>query len=324
MDSTDLQLEEPERLGTPAPFSYPPVSVSPSRPRILVPLVLFLTTVVTTLIAGTILEVGFLHQAGLPGPVPEFSVLTNPRNWILGVPFSVTLLAILVAHELGHYLACRYYGIDATYPYVLPAPPLFNPFGTFGAVIRIRSPFYNSRQLFDVGIAGPIAGFAVLLPALVVGLSLSTVFRGTIGSGDYEFGEPLLFKWLSNLTFSEAGGAINLHPVGFAAWFGMLATSLNLLPIGQLDGGHIVYAILGSKLHKAISIGGVLFLGGVSLLSWPMPGYLVFGLLLFFIGMRHPRPVHEGFPVGTERLVLAAVALVILVVTFMAVPIRVV
>jgi membrane-associated protease RseP (regulator of RpoE activity) len=321
LDSRDFQVLAPERSDEAVPVYFQPPVIPRPKPKILLPLILFLVTILTTLISGTLLQVGFLRQAGLPTPPLDSALVLDPKNWLMGASFSFTLLAILIAHELGHFLACRYYGIDATYPYVLPAPPVLTPFGTFGAVIRIRSPFYSSRQLFDVGIAGPIAGFAVLLPALVIGLGLSTIFQGSIQGEAIEFGEPLLFKWLSKLIFSEADGHINLHPVGFAAWFGMLATSLNLLPIGQLDGGHIIYALVGSRRHRWVSYGGFLGLAAISALSWPMMGYFMFGLLLFLFGMRHPKPIQES-PVGKERLILAAVALVILLVTFMPVPVR--
>ena len=157
--------------------------------------------------------------------------------------YSVPLLAILTAHEFGHYFACRYYNVDATLPYFIPAPlPLT---GTLGAVIRIREAFPSKRALFDIGVAGPIAGFVVLVPLLIWGISMSTV--GPVPDGAIYFGEPLLWKLLewAFFGFIPAGSDVMLHPVGFAAWWGMLATALNLLPFGQLDGGHIMYARLG-------------------------------------------------------------------------------
>lgn len=269
------------------------------------------------------MQFGFLRQTGVRIPMLQFSSLLEPEVWLMGVPFSVTLLTILMAHEMGHFLMCRHYGIDATYPYVLPAPPIFNPFGTFGAVIRIKSPFANSRQLFDIGIAGPIAGFVVLIPALIVGLKLSTIYQGRIVTGAYEFGEPLLFKWLSQFIFHGQDFQMNLHPVGFAAWFGMLATSLNLLPVGQLDGGHLVFALLGAKGHRWVSLGSVLFLLLISLAAFPMPGYLLFGIVLFLIGLKHPRPLDDNVPIGNGRIALGAAALAIFVVTFIMVPVRI-
>ncbi|MBI3940892.1 MAG: site-2 protease family protein [Acidobacteria bacterium] len=322
---SENELEQVEADQNPAqPFEFYSVHrPERTRPRILVPAMLFGLTIFTTLLAGIFMQVGFLRQAGIRTPALTVSFLLSPEAWWLGIPFSVTLLAILMAHEMGHFLMCRYYGIDATYPYVLPAPPLLNPFGTFGAVIRIKSPFGDSRQLFDVGVAGPLAGFAVLMPALIIGLNLSTVYRGTITSGAYEFGEPFLFRWLSRVIFADPNVQINLHPVGFAAWFGMLATSLNLLPIGQLDGGHLAFAIAGPKAHRWISGATLVFLVLISLSALPMPGYLLFGMVLVFIGLKHPRPLHEGPQIGGSRTVLALLAVLIFIITFIVVPVRV-
>ncbi len=192
-------------------------------------------------------------------------ILTHPLDLLNGLPFAFTILVILLAHEMGHYLTCRYYGIDATLPYIIPVPPFIflgadtvvplNPFGTFGAVIKIRSRFPDRRQLFDVGIAGPLAGFIFIIPSLIVGLQLSTPYTSADPSqGTLEFGEPLIFRLAAMAFFpGEANAAISLHPIGWAAWFGMLATSINLLPIGQLDGGHIVYGLFGARSHRIIS-----------------------------------------------------------------------
>ena len=251
-------------------------------------------------------------------------VLTHPLDLLNGLPFALTILVILIAHEMGHYLTCRYYGIDATLPYLIPAPPPFNPFGTFGAVIKIRSRFLDRRQLFDVGIAGPLAGFILIIPSLIVGLQQSTQFIFTDPSqGTLEFGEPLIFRLAAIFFFpGEAEAAINLHPIGWAAWFGMLATSINLLPIGQLDGGHIVYGLFGARSHRIVSIVTFCALVGISFYSWPMLGYLVFALLLLFIGFRHPSPHMEIPRLGRGRLLIALIGLIIFVVTFMPVPVR--
>lgn len=232
---------------------------------------------------------------------------------------------ILLAHELGHYLTCRYYGIDATLPYLIPAPPPF-PFGTFGAVIKIRSRFPNRRQLFDVGIAGPVGGFIFIVPALIVGLQLSKPFIFTDSAqGTYELGEPLIFALAAMAFFpGDAGTSISLHPIGLAAWFGMLATSINLLPIGQLDGGHMVYGLFGARAHRIISQVSFTALVGISLYSWPNFSYLVFGLVLLLIGFRHPRPSTEYDRLGRGRVLVALIALVIFILTFMPIPVRVI
>ena len=161
--------------------------------------------------------------------------------------YSGTVLAILGCHELGHYFACRYYDVDASLPYFLPFP--FSIIGTFGAFIKIREPIPTKRMLFDIGIAGPIAGFVVTVPALVIGVTMSHVVRIPPDFVGYELGEPLLFQLATKLLWGTIpdGYSLNMHPMAFAAWFGMLATALNLFPIGQLDGGHISYAVLGPR-----------------------------------------------------------------------------
>ena len=251
-------------------------------------------------------------------------VLHDPMVLLYGLPFSLTLLSILLAHEMGHYLTCRYYGIRATLPYVIPAPPPFNPFGTFGAVIKIKSNFRDRCQLFDVGIAGPLAGFVLIIPALVVGLEHSKefVFAGFTGEV-WEFDEPALFRLVA-LFFWENGEDIRMHPIGWAAWFGMLATSINLLPVGQLDGGHIVYALFGPRGHRILSIVTLVGLVGLSFFSWPMMGYLLFVLILVFLGFHHPRPLVESAPLGVGRALIAIIGLIVFILTFMPIPVQLV
>ena len=187
------------------------------------------------------------HYAAFLSEFGNRTVEPTLSNVSWGLWYSLTILGILGAHEMGHYLACRIYKVDATLPYFLPLPPPFWT-GTLGAVIRIREAFPTRTVLFDVGVAGPIAGFAALIPALLYGLSLSTIVPAPPESAELIYlGEPLLFKgaaWLMFGTVPE-GYTLNMHPMVFASWFGMLATALNLLPFGQLDGGHITYATLG-------------------------------------------------------------------------------
>ncbi len=307
-----------------------PVPQPPKR-KIILPAILFLATIITTTGAGYFWHVGFVSQSS-----GEALERFAPLDLLNGLPFALTILMILLAHEMGHYLTCRYYGIDATLPYVIPAPSFillpsgtvapFMIFGTFGAVIKIRSQFPDRRQLFDVGIAGPLAGFVFIIPALIIGLRLSTQF--TIADsvqGTWEFGEPLIFRLASMAFFpGEAGAAINLHPIGWAAWFGMVATSLNLLPVGQLDGGHIVYGLFGARTHRIVSYLTFGALVGISFYSWPMAGYLVFAVILLFIGFRHPRPLMEFPPLARGRFLVALIGLIIFVVTFMPVPFRII
>ena len=251
-------------------------------------------------------------------------VLSSPLQLLHGLPFCFTILVILLAHEMGHYLTCKYYRIRATLPYVIPAPPPFNPFGTFGAVIRIKSPFRTRKELFDVGVAGPLAGFVFIIPALVYGVSNSREFVLDPAPGVFwQFGEPLLFQWATALLF-DGNGSISLHPVGWAAWFGMLATSLNLLPLGQLDGGHMAYSIAGARGHRIAS--GMTFaaLVALSIYAWPMLGYLLFALILVFLGFRHPVPIDDRAGVGPSRIGLAVLAWIIFAATFIPVPVQIV
>ena len=308
--------QSPELPSQPAP--------QPPKRKIVLPIILFLSTIITTTGAGFFWHVSFVSQSPGEAAGRLSGILNHPLDLLNGLPFAFTLLVILLAHEMGHYLTCRYYGIDATLPYLIPAPPPFMPFGTFGAVIKIRSRFPDKRQLFDVGVAGPLAGFVFIIPSLIVGLYLSTPYTFTDPvQGTLEFGEPLIFRLTAMAFFpGEADAAINLHPIGWAAWFGLVATSLNLLPVGQLDGGHIVYGLFGARTHRIISYVTFGALIGISLYSWPMLGYLVFALLLIFIGFRHPRPLMEFPPLGRGRILIALIGLIIFVLTFMPVPVR--
>ncbi|MEJ2144486.1 MAG: site-2 protease family protein [Acidobacteriota bacterium] len=305
------------------PASPPQAAARP--PRRFLPLLLFIITCLTTLLAGFLWNAEFSAATSDQLAQSILQLLHDPTVLLAGSPFAFSVLVILICHEMGHYLACRFHKIDATVPYVIPAPPPLNPFGTFGAVIRIKSLFRDRRQLFDVGIAGPLAGFVLILPVLAVGVALSTQFQGFDSlEPSWEFGEPLLFQLAVKLFFRGDPAYIQLHPVGWAAWFGMLATSLNLLPVGQLDGGHVVYALFGSRVHRIVSYVTFISLVLLSLLSWPMLGYLLFAVILLFLRFRHPRPYNDAPQLGRARWILALVALVVFVVTFMPVPVRVV
>jgi membrane-associated protease RseP (regulator of RpoE activity) len=203
---------------------------------------LFAATALTTTIIGAFQSAEFLSDFGTR------PLIVRPGLPFLlgGLSYSLTILAILGAHEMGHYLACRYYRISASLPYFIPFPPVLFATGTLGAVIRIRQPFRSKRQLFDVGVAGPFAGFLVALPALFVGLGLSNVARVPSNFVGYDLGEPLLYQFASRLLWGPIadGYSVNLHPMAFAAWLGLLVTMLNLLPFWQLDGGHVSYAVL--------------------------------------------------------------------------------
>jgi membrane-associated protease RseP (regulator of RpoE activity) len=239
----------------------------------------------------------------------------SPSLLLQGLPFSLTLLTILLAHEFGHYVACMYYRVNASLPYFLPAPTFT---GTFGAFIRIRSPIYSKRVLFDVGVAGPIAGFVFLLPALATGLAFSKVIPGIEDQGSVRFGTPPLVWLLEQAIFPGVSSAdIYLHPVARAAWIGILATALNLLPVGQLDGGHILYSLVGDK-HRLLSRLFIAVLVPIGFFFWY--GWLFWALILLIFGMRHPA-VYDSSPVGLARVKLGWIALAIFALCFTVQPV---
>jgi len=240
---------------------------------------------------------------------------SHPALLLPGLPFSLTLLAILLAHECGHFVACVYYGIDASLPYFLPAPTFT---GTLGAFIRIRSAIYSKRALFDVGIAGPIAGFIFLLPALSAGLALSKVVPNIALTGSLQFGTPPLLRFFEMLIFPGVPASdIYLHPIVRAGWVALFATALNLLPAGQLDGGHIIYALFGER-HRLITRLFLLCLIPMGIFFWP--GWLVWAVLLFFFGRKHPS-IYDAQPLGRSRVQLAVLALAIFLVCFSLAPV---
>ena len=237
-----------------------------------------------------------------------------------GLAYSGAVLGILGAHEMGHYLACRRYDVDATLPFFLPFPSLS---GTLGAVIKIREAFPGRRALFDIAVAGPIGGFIVLVPLLFWGIGLSNVQPVPPDMHGYALGEPLLFKLATWLKFGHIpdGYSVNIHPMVFAAWFGMLATAWNLLPFGQLDGGHLTYATLGdrSKYFSLATVAASIVMCFITY-SWVVMT-LMMVTMLFLLGPRHPRVIDEYEPLGAARVALALFALVMFVLCFTPVPI---
>ena len=292
------------------PVLSPP---APRRRRPWVHLMLFLATVASTTLVGA-----SHYQAFVVGyetaSIPPFVL------W-RGLWYSVTILSILGAHELGHYYACRYYRVDATLPYFLPAPFLT---GTLGAVIRIRQPIPTKPILFDIGVAGPIAGFVVAVPALFLGLSLSHVLPLPEDFVGLSLGEPPLFRLAAWMVWGSApdGYSLNLHPVAFAAWFGLLVTALNLFPIGQLDGGHIAYATFGerSTIVTVAAASAVVLLTFYSS-SWIAWAVLTVIMLLKF-GPRHPRTLDHHIPLDRARIRVAIFALVMFILCFTPAPIE--
>lgn len=244
-------------------------------------------------------------------------VWRDPGALASGLPFSLTLLSILLAHELGHYIACRIHRVEASLPYFIP-DPLF--FGTFGGFVSIRSPIYTKRALFDVSVAGPIAGFVLLVPALAAGVAWSKTLPGAAERGDLVFGSPPLLLLVERLVFPDAPASdVSLHPVARAAWIGLIATALNLLPIEQLDGGNIVYAFFSQRyrsITRAVLI-ALVPIGLIFWLGWLIPPVLV---RLFRDYLRRPA-IHDDAPLGSARTKLGLVALAILVLCFTLTPV---
>jgi membrane-associated protease RseP (regulator of RpoE activity) len=278
---------------------------------------LFGVTCVSTMIVGTALMEDYTHSwNGVLAFLTE--MLRNPAVLLKGLPFSFAIMTILLAHEMGHYLTCRYYGIDATLPYFIPAPTMV---GTMGAFIRIKSPIQHRAALLEVGIAGPIAGFVLAVPTLVIALAKSSGFISPDASlFGIERGEPLIFKLFEFIMgkLPPAGMTVNLHPIGFAAWFGFFATALNLLPVGQLDGGHVSYALFGG-VHKRISKAFLFTLIPLGLFYWP--GWLLWTTVLLFIGLRHPMTLDDSAPLKPRHTTLGWIALAMFVLCFTPIPI---
>jgi membrane-associated protease RseP (regulator of RpoE activity) len=259
----------------------------------LINLVLLLATMVTTLLAGA----SFAR-------VDAYSVVFrawNTGNWAAvlpalwaGLPFAGTLLFILGVHEMGHYVAARLHGVNVTLPYFIPVP--FLGLGTFGAFIQMKSPVENRKALFDVGVAGPLAGFFVALPLMVIGLLQSQVVP-RVGAG--AFGSSLLLRGLAAVVIPHAANqAIALSPMAIAAWFGLLVTAINLLPMGQLDGGHVTYAVLG-RLSRPIALATFAILIVLGLTVWQ--GWLIWALFALITGLQHPQPLNDITPLDWGR-----------------------
>jgi membrane-associated protease RseP (regulator of RpoE activity) len=301
-----------------AAFTFPRDEISTARWAL--HWTLLALTLLTTTIVGVVLAQSFQNSQALEMEqyLNVFATLqTHPLLLLDGLAFSITLMTILLAHELGHYFACRYYGIDASLPYFLPFP---SPIGTLGAFIRIRSPIYTRQALFDVGIAGPLAGFIVLVPALVIGIASSKIVPGIGERGDLIFGVPAIQRFFEWIIFPHTRSAdILLHPVARAAWVGILATALNLLPIGQLDGGHILYAFAGrwhGRLSRMFVVGLVVLALVTRVWSW-----LIWAGLLFFFALRHPA-IFDVTKLDRKRVVLGIAALAIFLLTFTLAPLR--
>jgi membrane-associated protease RseP (regulator of RpoE activity) len=306
----EIQVIGPD--GIPVGVVRPP---PPAPRRVWLHVLLFAATLVSTTLVGG-LAFGELPRGFRPHSFLE--LLFHPAVLRAGLEFSIPLLVILLTHEMGHYVACRRHRLDATLPFFIPVP--FG-IGTFGAFIRIRTPLLTKRELFDVGASGPIAGFIASLPVLLAGIALSRPVAHTPEAGVLIFGEPLAFKAVAWLVHPgiPPGGDLLLHPMGFAAWFGLLVTALNLLPFGQLDGGHISYALFG-KWQRRIAWP---LLAVLVALGFLWAGWWVWAVIALLLRVRHPWIPDEATPLDPRRRLLAWLCVALFVVCFTPDPIKI-
>ena len=301
---------------------------------------LFLITFITTTFAGIVIAAPEpdIAEPALSGAlsyvlyVPEYYLrivswllvhsVHHPHIFVAAISFSLTLLAILTAHEMGHYLACRYYGVDATLPFFIPAPPLFLA-GTFGAFIKMKSPIPSRRALFDIGLAGPLAGFVMLLPVAVAGILVLQPAPPSLGGSAIVFNDPLLFRIFAKATGANLTNALP-NPFYMAAWIGLLVTSLNLMPVGQLDGGHGTFSLFGERAHKLIGRAAFVAVASMAILGFVWhhspSGFLYTVLLAVMLRVRHPAP-QQTEPLGLARIVVAVITLLVFALSFVPFPI---
>jgi len=309
------------------PAAGEPLPAVPERPRYALALTLFALTVLSTVTVSPMMYIACRTDIITRLEIWQIwaraqAVWQDPFLLRVGLSCACAAISILFAHEMGHYIACRRYGIACTLPYFLPVPINF---GTFGAFIKIKEPIRNKRELFDIGVAGPIAGFVVLIPFLLYGVAHSQVVQlpptapGTEAESTMVAPGRSLALLLATRLFHgplHAGQYLNLHPMALGAWLGLLATSINLLPLGQLDGGHILYAATGQLQRR---LARPLWLG-LALLGWYWPGWVLWAVIVLVIGLRHPPVWDEREPLDAKRQALAVLALVIFILSFMPVP----
>ena len=282
---------------------------------------LFLLTLLTSLIAGAHFAAAYAHNqaASFDAFLQTFRLAyLHPSFLLTGLPFAVTLLVILLAHELGHYFACRHHHIYSSYPFFIPAPTLI---GTFGAFLLIRSPIRSARALFDVGASGPFVGFLFALPALAYGVLHARIIPALNldSNADVVFGVPLTLKLVAAVLQPNAHASdLLLHPVGRAAWVGLFATALNLLPVGQLDGGHIVRSV-SLRAHRWISLLLPLALLPLGIFLWK--GWLIWAAILFGLRFFRMPPIYDPIPLDPNRRFGAFLALIVFILCFMPSPI---
>lgn len=292
-----------------------------AKNRLWLNILLFIITVFSTFFVGFTWSINYKYAEVLDDAADfplSVDMFLDPQILILSLIYAVVLIGILLGHELGHFLACLYYRIDATLPFFIPAPTLI---GTMGAFIKIRSPITKKKQLFDIGVAGPLTGFILAVPTLILGLSLSKAVAPLPREGSYILGEPLLLKLVGSVVFKGVSpdSDVILHPIAFAGWVGILVTALNLFPIGQLDGGHVFYAMLGQKSRQysryilaAFVVMGIFF--------WI--GWLVWALLISVLGVKHPRILDEDVPLSPRRKIIGFMLVIIFILSFIPDPIK--
>jgi len=268
-------------------------------------IILFILTMLSTLFVGAM-------QTGA-------DILKDPWKIYYGLPFALTLMIILLTHELSHYFASKKHGVNATLPYFIPAPTII---GTFGAFIKMKSPIVTRKALIDIGASGPIAGFIVSVIAVLIGLHLSEIVPVAEIKGALTLGDSILFSFLAQtvLGVTPADSDILLNPVAFAGWIGLFVTSMNLIPVGQLDGGHIAFALLGEKQTR-LSFILVLVMSLLGVLLWE--GWIIWAVLLLVLGLRHPPVISWEVPLDTRRKVIGWIAFLIFILTFIPVPFKI-
>ena len=304
---------------------------------------LFLATVVTTTLCGIVMslpDVGTASSAGTGGFAGQFWLIpwyyvqavieifrfafAHPVVLGQGLIFSGSLLAILASHESGHYLFCRYYGVDATLPFFIPQPPLLIP-GTFGAFIRMKSVVPSRRALFDIGLAGPLAGFVVMIPIAFAGVLTLKHQNIPPGSSGITFNDPLLFRAIARAFKINLNDGV-ANSFYLAAWFGALVTALNLMPVGQLDGGHGTFSVFGKRAHRWIGQTAFVTMAIISVLGWfwhgSPSGVVYVALLAIMLRVRHPQP-QQMEPLGLARTIVAVLTLIVFVLCFLPFPITI-
>ncbi len=279
-------------------------------------LILIIVTTYTTTIAGAMLEKYGFSLSSL------FFLIKHPLSLLSGLPFALWLIFILGSHEMGHYLACRKYNVQATLPFFIPAPTIF---GTAGAVIKIKGIIPDRKALFDIGVAGPLAGFFASLPPLFIGIKSSSISTDPVTEGLLFFGDSPLTLIMNYIVFSKASIILNANSVYCAGWAGLLATTMNLFPVGQLDGGHICYA-LSKKFHRILSYMTIFGMAVLVIFSILVKGFSVWILWLFILilmGGRHPRLLNEDQQLSKGRKWFSLAILIILILCFMVDPISI-